>query len=424
MDLSVNVKINNMKYIVIGCGISGLAIANMLQDNDNEVIVFEKDSRPGGLIKCDIIKGNLFHLTGGHVFNTKRQDVLDWFWKHFNKKKEYTKAFRNSSIIMQDGNLVPYPIEDHVYCLDKNIQKSFIKDLITITKEERQYPNNFDEFLRGRFGKTLYNIYFQPYNYKIWRRDLTEVPLNWLEGKLPMPTVEEMIFNNINHIEEHTFVHSSFYYARRGGSQFIADRLSKDLNIIYNSDINKIEKEGNKWKINDITCDRIIFCGNIKQIPNILISSQIDIKPFINDIKALEAHGTTSVFCEIDKNPYSWLYMPSKKYESHRIICTGNLSKNNNAKGKMTASIEFTDYINKEDILMNLKKMPYSPKYITHHYEKYTYPIQNIMTRNMINNLKMVLEPYGIYILGRFAEWEYYNMDTAIGAAIDLGTRL
>lgn len=46
-----------MKYAVIGGGISGLSIANLLKDN-NEVVVFESESRPGGMIKCDVIDGN------------------------------------------------------------------------------------------------------------------------------------------------------------------------------------------------------------------------------------------------------------------------------------------------------------------------------------------------------------------------------
>ena len=36
-----------MKYAVIGAGMSGLAIANVLKDDGNEVVVFERDSRPG-----------------------------------------------------------------------------------------------------------------------------------------------------------------------------------------------------------------------------------------------------------------------------------------------------------------------------------------------------------------------------------------
>ena len=408
-----------MNIAVIGAGMSGLAIANMLKDAGNDVIVFEKDSRPGGMMKCDIIKGCLFHRTGGHVFNTKREDVLEWFWKHFNVEKEFIKASRNSSVVFEGMDNVPYPIENHMYCFEDHIQKKFIADLLKIARGGKIKPQNFDEFLLQRFGKTLYNLYFQPYNYKVWRRDLTQVPLSWLSGKLPMPTVEEMIFNNMNHIEECQFVHSSFYYPIKGGSQFLADRLSAGLKIIYNKEIFRITMCESKWLVEGMEFDRVIFSGNIKYLPS-LLAGATNLYGFIKSIDELESHGTTSVFCKIDKNPFSWMYLPDKKYDAHRIICTGNFSNSNNSSGIMTGTVEFTDYISKDEILENLSRMPYNPRYIIHHYEKYTYPIQKADTRGMIKELKNMLEPLGFYLLGRFAEWEYYNMDVAIGASMDL----
>ena len=85
---------SNLRYAIIGGGISGLSIANLLKQK-NEVTIFESDTRPGGMIKCDVIDGNLFHRTGGHVFNTKRQDVMQWFWSFFDKDKQFNKAIRN-----------------------------------------------------------------------------------------------------------------------------------------------------------------------------------------------------------------------------------------------------------------------------------------------------------------------------------------
>lgn len=393
---------------------SGLATANMVQERGHEVVIYERDSRPGGMIKCDVIDGNLFHRTGGHVFNTKRQVVMDWFWQHFDREKEFTKALRNSAVIMDDDLVVPYPIENHAYYFAAAVQKNIIKDLINIASHPNS-PQNFEDFLKGRFGETLYQMYFQPYNYKVWRRELSKVPLSWLEGKLPMPTVEEILFNNMNHVEERTFVHSSFYYPKNGGSQFLADRLAEKLNIKYGTPVVTIAKKGGKLQVNSESCDRVVFCGNVKDLPKIY-----SLESFAKDINALEAHGTTSVFCEIDKNKYSWVYMPSKSHESHRVICTGNFSENNNMKGKMTATVEFTDYISKEGILDNLNRVAFHPKYITHNYEEYTYPIQDKTTRGMIDSLKDYLSKDGIYLVGRFAEWEYCNMDVAIGSAMDL----
>ena len=420
------------KIAIIGAGVSGLSAAHFLNDK-YEVTVFEKDDRPGGLIKCRRVNGSLFHTCGGHVFNSKRQDVLDWFWSKFMRDEEFSKADRNSCVFMDKGDSslehidIPYPIENHMYLFDETIQKSFYKDLDEIDSVKGVNAkftdyDSFGNFLRWRFGKTLYNLYFEPYNKKVWRRDLNSVPMSWMEGKLPMPTTQEMRENNANKVEEKAFVHSSFWYEKVNGSQFLADKLAEGLDIKYNTDITSLIYHEGKWNVNGTSFDKVIFCGNIKDLVKMV--DGINVNEYKDSIEKLEYHGTTAVFCEIDKNPYSWIYQPSRKHESHRIICTGNFSKTNNSEdlpdNRMTATIEFTDAISQEDIIDNLSRIPLNPKYIDHKYNKYTYPIQDANTRQLIRNLKSSLRVFGLYFTGRFADWEYYNMDVAMGAAMDM----
>ena len=411
---------------VIGAGVSGLTVAHLLKDKYH-VTIFEKEDSPGGLIKCRRVHGSLFHTCGGHVFNSHRQNVLDWFWSHFNRENEFIKTDRNSVVFLDEVGNIPYPIENHIYLFDYNTQKSFYEDLDEIDRVkgfEAKFTDydSFGDFLRWRFGRTLYNLYFQPYNEKVWRRDLTSVPMSWMEGKLPMPTTQEMRDNNANKVEEKSFVHSSFWYEQKGGSQFIADRLSEGLDIHYDSNIDNIQFDNGRWLVHEGEFDKLVFCGNIKDLLRIV--KGVNLRAFIVPVEALKYHGTTAVFCEIDKNPYSWIYQPSRKHESHRIICTGNFSKTNNdasiPAGRITATVEFTDEISKDDILENLKRIPFHPRYIDHKYNQYTYPIQDTNTRSMIKELKAVLAPYNLFFTGRFADWEYYNMDVAMGAAMDL----
>lgn len=42
----------------------------------------------------------------------------------------------------------------------------------------------------------------------------------------------------------------------------------------------------------------------------------------------------------------------------------------------------------------------------------------------MVKELKEELAKLDFYFTGRFADWEYYNMDVAIGAAMDLCKKL
>lgn len=413
-----------MKRIaIIGAGVSGLTVAQRLKDH-YQVSVFEKETKPGGLVRCERINGSLFHTCGGHVFNSKLQEVLVWFWSKFDKDKEFQLTNRNSVIFLPNGQTIPYPIENFAYLLDENTQKCFIKDLIGIGNKKKcnVSQGSFQTFLLQQFGETLYHLYFEPYNKKVWRRELSEIPINWLEGKLPMPSVEEIIYNNFNRIAEKQFVHSTFYYEREGGSQLIADRLSEGIDVRYGQEIKQIQYCCTQWQIGSECYDVIVFCGNVKDLPKIIKS--YDISAFDDPIKELQYHGTTSVFCEIDKNPYSWIYLPDENYEAHRIICTGNFAHSNNQSERLTATVEFTDSVSEMDIKRNLHQMPLHPKYITHKFNKFTYPIQHPNTREMIAMLKEKLASVDFFLTGRFADWEYYNMDVAIQAAMQTAKKI
>jgi hypothetical protein len=233
-----------------------------------------------------------------------------------------------------------------------------------------------------------------------------------------MPTLEEIIYNNIKKVEEKSFVHSSFWYEKSGGSQLIANRLAEGLDITYGAEVRNITHMGKGWTVEGTRFDKVIFCGNLKALPQIL--EGVEVGNAADFISGLAYHGTTTCFCEIDRNPYSWCYLPSREYKSHRIICTGNFSPDNNAPGVSTGTIEFTDQISEDEIRQNLARIPLQPKYITSHFNKFTYPIQDSETRANIRHLKEQLEPYGLYLTGRFADWEYYNMDAAMGVAMDL----
>lgn len=409
------------RIAIIGAGVSGLTMGRLLAPRAS-ITIYESASRPGGLIKCERVEGNLFHTCGGHVFNTRRQDVLDMFWRIFDRDRDFVLAERNSAVKMPGGAEVPYPIENHAYMLDDDTLRRIIADVARMRGADGDEPSNFEEFLRRQFGGTLYDLYFGPYNRKVWRRDLSTVPLSWLDGKLPMPTPEEILYNNIRRVKEKAFVHSTFYYERRDGSQFLADELASGLDVRYSTPVHSIERKDGKWRVEGEEYDAVVFCGNIKHLPAML--GGVDIAPFVADIEALESHGTTAVFCEIAPNPYSWIYLPDADYDAHRIICTGNFSPTNNAPGHTTATVEFTDAISLEEIERQLPRIPFSPRYITHCYNPYTYPIQHSDTRTMITALRERLAAEGLYLTGRFALWEYFNMDVAMDSAIRLAPEI
>ena len=414
-----------MKIAIVGSGISGLSIARLLHKK-HEVVVFEKEPKTGGLIKCERVQDCLFHKVGGHVFNSKNQQVTDWFWSHFNRDEEFLKAKRNAKVFIKD-KIIGYPIENYIYLFDQDDVKSIISELIELQKQPAISPfeyENFEAFLKGTFGDTLYNIYFQPYNKKIWQIDLKTVSMEWLEGKLPMPNFKEIIQNNILRQEEAGMVHSTFYYAKEGGSQFIVDRLKKDLNIKTGTYIQDVEKHGDQIIIDGNIFDKLIYCGDIRKLPGIGKKLLEEGGVNVSYLENLRSNGTSNLFCETDDNDISWLYIPENFTKAHRIIYTGNFSDTNNrGSNRKTCVVEFSGKVDYETMTEEIKKLPGNLSPLDFNYEANSYVIQDKNTRKEIAAAKEILEKHNMFLLGRFAEWEYYNMDKAIEAAFSLSEK-
>lgn len=475
MELTLSFKVLKKGLVIIGSGISATSQGLLLKERGIDAVLLEKSAQPGGLVSCADIGGRLYHKVGGHVFNSKNTNVRDWFWKHFDRENEFVHAQRNAKVLLE-GRYVGYPIENHLFQLDENVVKEIINEWIEIghsdiqtlgRSDERTFGHSdnktlgysddsdgsdkirnrnsgtpiedkseslkvgrselsdqkdFKSFLLSRFGATLYDLYFGPYNEKIWQTDLSEVSLDWLEGKLPMPDLKDALVQNILKKAESEMVHSSFYYPMKGGSQFIIDRLGEGLDIQTNYEVRRIKKTTDGWMINDeLEAKKIIYTGDIRRLSTMLLGVEDDVIEACKAVTNLTSNGTSNVLCETDASDLSWLYLPDPTTKAHRIIYTGNFSEHNNASnGRLTCTVEFSGQVSEAEMTTEVAKLPGNLKVIASNYEPNSYVIQTHDTRARVDRVRQLLQPEGFFLLGRFAEWEYYNMDKCIERAMIL----
>lgn len=415
------------KIAVIGAGISGISLAKMLE-NDFDITIFEKKDKPGGLIRCEYKNGFLYHKVGGHVFNSKNKAVLNWFWKHFDKNSEFINTKRNAKILLHE-KYINYPVENHIYQLNRTLAVRIITEIMELNKTTSlstgfdelcyRFPD-FESFLKGVFGETLYNIYFEPYNRKIWQRSLSLIPLNWLKDKLPMPDFRQIVETNILRLENDKMVHSAFFYPKSGGSQFIIDRLATGLQINYNEEIKEIKKTSQKFTINGKKeFDYVVYTGDIRKLKNIISINNTSIS--FDKTVELISNNLSNAFCITNATNISWLYLPDEKQAAHRVIYTGNFSRNNNPEGKnISCVIEFAGNKDKEFMRKMISGLPFHAEPVDFHSDYPAYVVHTRKTREIVENLGKQLQAEGFFLLGRFAEWQYYNMDKCIESAMRL----
>jgi len=432
LTLSTPIQVSEKKWdaIVIGAGISGLTVAKMLKEKGQSVLIMEREQTSGGLIRCTREQENiLYHRVGGHVFNTRIPRVAEWFWAQFNRNKEFLHANRKAMISYDFKHNFSYPIESHLYEYGPEFCAKALEDMTRAQFSDKAIDSsNFGQYLRSIFGEKLYEHYFRPYNEKIWKRDLQTIGVDWLDGKLPQPKVIDAVISNIFRKENDTMAHATFFYPEVNGSQFLVDQLSIGLTINTLTAVHSISVDQNDIVVNGAyRCRQLIYTGDLRALPAQL--SGVFITDRLRDaITDLPSNGTSSALCKTSKLPYSWLYVPSPEFKFHRIIHTGGFSPTNNGKldkiKQSSCVVEFSGYFSQEEMATEINGAEIGLEPIAFNYAKNSYVIHRQDTAVVVEEARRILANHGIYLLGRFAEWQYYNMDNAIDAAMRLVNQL
>lgn len=162
-----------MKVLVIGAGLTGLCMANLLADK-HEVTVMEKSNKIGGLCRDEHLNGVLIHPYGPHYFRTNNKKAFDYINKF--TRIEETKDYKVLSCI--GGEYFPIPINMNtinkffkVNLKTENEVESFLK-LISIKKGK---PKNSEDIVVSKVGRLIYENFFKEYTKKQWGLDPSEL---------------------------------------------------------------------------------------------------------------------------------------------------------------------------------------------------------------------------------------------------------
>jgi len=411
-----------MKVAVLGGGLSGLVCLFELQKRGIDTFLLEAESRIGGLAKTAIVNGYVYDLHGGHVFNSRYEGIRDWVFA-LCPKRNWEFSERLAKIAYGD-RLISYPFELALWQLPIEDVVDCIADLAK--SQNGHEPDTFDEWLTWTFGKSIVEKYLLPYNCKIWRYDLSKVSSHWVQGKMPIPTIREVLYSVLSRSSgESKMPHSSYYYPKSGGIQSLIDAIAAPYSdcITTGTAVRRIEKKKHNWLINgDHSATHIISTIPVNRLIQSLEDAPDDVRKAATDLKY---NSLTTVLCSRSKPAgLSWLYLPSPEYSCHRIVYQGELSTGCCASNCSSAIYEATCSTSAEEVLKNIKsegsfsQIDYD-KILSTSNTKYAYPIYDLCFENNIGIINSWLDKIGIRRCGRFAEWRYYNMDICIKRAVE-----
>jgi protoporphyrinogen oxidase len=407
-----------MKIGIIGAGISGLSAARLLL-KDHEVTVFERASVPGGIARPKMINGVSYHTTGGHCFNSKHKEVIDFVFKEVLPESNWHRIIRKSSIQFREI-IVPYPIEYSVRQIHErypDIAERVVLEFLSA--DSTRHANNLDEWFRIKFGDTLAEEYFIPYNKKIWSRDPKEMSHEWVKEKLPIPNKKS--FTASLFIDQRDKMpHAEFFYPNSNSQISFIDSLAKGVNVFYNYEIKSIE--GNdvfeEWTVNgEHTFDLLISTIPLNILPKIIKNCPNSV---IKAAEKLRYNRVSTMLWESKETDSTWTYLPSSTGIFHRYIHIGNFF---DPKANYTIT-ESIGERNESEMIKCGKMDPHLIRPIDFNVSDHAYVVFDDQYRNSTAKIFEYLQQVGIKTLGRFGQWEYFNMDICIYEAMKLAVHI
>lgn len=374
--------------IVVGAGVAGCVIARELAENNRKVLVIEKKNYIGG--NCYDVKdehGVLIHPYGPHIFHTNSEKVYEYL-------SQFTtwRAFRHEVVANVHGVYMPVPF--NLATLEKafetEVSQRIKEKLIAIYGMGAKVPildlmNHEDEDLQI-VGKYVYDNIYVHYTMKQWGKKPEEID----------PAVTARVPVNVSY--------DNGYFADKyqGLPEYGFTPMFEKMLVHDNIEV-RLNTEAKS--VLEIRENQLYYKGR-KFDGNIVFTGPID--EFFE--------------CKYGRLPYRTLKFDFEHYEQEDF--QGHSVVNYTVDEKFTRITEYKWLTGQECSGTTISK-EYPFAYTGADGEIPYYSIVNEENLALYEKYKSEISKVkGFYLLGRLAEYKYYNIDTMVEKALELSRKI
>lgn len=400
------------KVLIIGAGPAGLTAAyKLLKSNqDIDVTILEASENIGGISRTYNYKNNRMDI-GGHRFFSKDKRVTD-LWNEImpmQGKPAKDDIILNNQKKYVDGGPDPEK-EDRVMLLRRRVSRIFFLrkffDYPISMKFEtfknmglkntwvagwgyigsclhKRKETNLENFYINRFGKPLYEMFFEDYTTKVWGISPKEISADWgaqrVKGLSLFKALGEIIakpFKKLFHSKKvETSLIEEFSYPKYGPGQLYETMANEIIKmggkIIFNEEVNHVEVNNHhieKIKTNnhEYVADYYISSMPIKDLYNSFdnynkeafdVATNLLYRDFITVgllLPKLKIKNQTKMKTVSNIVPDCWIYIQERDVKVGRLQIFNNWSPYmvNDLENTVFVGLEY--FVNENDEMWNM----------------------------------------------------------------------
>ena len=423
-------------YIVLGGGLAGLSLAGRLKGS---ALVLESGDEPGGICRSYEFCGVSYDV-GPHIIFSRDKSLTEEL-----TALAPSARIRRSNRIFHKGCFVKYPFENELSALEPQERDLCVKEFLENPRRNLPADNMLDFFLKI-FGRGITDLYLRPYNEKIWKYSPALMDTQMVE-RIPRPPDEDVLRSARGESTEGYEHQLYFNYPEEGGTgsliKGLLARLPKDKRVLFPAAPKKLVRTENGWTVETekgvFSSSRLINCMPLPELFRLLepptevraalgglLHNSIHIvmvharKDSLGDNFAVMCADKDVIFHRLSKLGFLGpAYRPKDGGELIMAEVTFRPGTDlaglepEQVKRAVVDGLEKTGLVRREDVAgVSLRTF------------EYAYVIYDLKHRQNVPKILEYLKERGIRCCGRFAEWEYLNMDAVLAHTRALAAEL
>ena len=425
---------------IVGAGVAGLTIGYQLSRRGYRVTVIERNDVVGGL-------GRTFHYgdfhfdVGPHRFHTENPRVANFIREIL--LEEAIEIPRKSGARMF-GKYHEWPLRPSILAaMPIKLMVTGAKDLLF---KEQLPGESFEADVVNKYGRTLYDIFFEPYTRKFLFYSPSELHRDWARAGVNRAVIDkraqaDSLWNLLKTTMLPKPVETMFLYPPNGVGRF-SDRLAEDIvaaggRIILGQDVTGIESSGRR-------ISAVIAGGERIATDNIVWTAPMTTLNTLLGLKGIDLEYLSTIFYnfEIGKPPildYQWTYFGGDEIFS-RVTAPEAFLPSTVPQGKSGLCVEVTCREGDDrwqhperltqpviDDLVRTKMIGSAADIEAVHIERvpFTYPIYKLnYMQELTRNLRELGQYSNLLLAGRSGRFWYNNMDHSIGQGLTMADKI
>jgi protoporphyrinogen oxidase len=419
-----------LKTVIIGAGFAGMAAAHRLK---KDYLILEKNLKPGGLCRTEIVNGFTFDYTG-HFLHIRKKETQSFI---SDSVKVPMEKISRKSFIYSRGVYTGYPYQVNNYGLPYDVVGENLTGFIRAKMKGPASEKNFREWVLTALGKGIAENFMLPYNSKLWRYPLDKLTVKWLGRFVPNPGISEIMHGILPKGKENVGYNAFFYYPRFGGIESVITGIFQKVkkNTLLGCRVNRIDLKNKNLHYDSghvMDYENIISTMPLKELLKVVNDRELN--AYAKKLKATSVYSLNVGFKKRGDIGKHWVYVPEKEYPFYRIGFPSEVVESNVPDGYSSVFTEVSfngsipegidDRIIKGlldmDIIKSKKDIVLTHPMVL----KDAYVIYNEDREALIPVIKNKLESSGIYTAGRYGNWEYGSMEDAILQGFEMAEKV